>query len=543
MNEFYKKYIKESSVFIIVLIISFFWTFMLTYNFFFFWEDGWIFSEAKLVESFSSIEKVKIYTTALFETLIDSRNLLLSNYYYKPLSERYVGFIGGMLGTNILYHHFVKSMLAGIFFVLIYMFLRKADNTPTQTPHGHNIIQRALSQPLLLLYFLSLPELWILTLYLLDVMLFAMIFEIAALYLFFFYYHDKIYTKKYVCILFFLILFFSYIAILAIQIGRINFLLFSLFLLITDRKKLLYLRNITLIVVLLFFSFPIVGIIGASLFGSLNIIDVIGLNIYGSGERVSAIILSFFKTINFAFFPQAFFLVILSLLFILLHTYGYFKIKSEENENTILLKKLLVFNTLWFVMSAFAFHIGRGLVFDLLAFLRFEYTLFLIPMGLMLIYYPFFVYKKYFATNKFLNYVIILFVLLAIFHNLVRLNEFRGGWGAYVLGYNTVREYVDENADGALLLVRLDHAIPTYFPSNSTNDIRMQSDLTNMTQLLSYKDNYTRIFVTSQSPMQFDDSSVVNIANLTIKDTSPYGLLKRVLGHYYRDPMYLYEVK
>ena len=71
----------------------------------------------------------------------------------------------------------------------------------------------------------------------------------------------------------------------------------------------------------------------------------------------------------------------------------------------------------------------------------------------------------------------------------------------------------------------------------------MLADLTNVTQLKAYKENYTHVFVTTPYELQFQDSAIVSVANLTIKDNSPYGKIKKRIGKYYSTQMYVYEVK
>ncbi|MBI4140846.1 hypothetical protein HY485_03345, partial [Candidatus Woesearchaeota archaeon] len=138
--------------------------------------------------------------------------------------------------------------------------------------------------------------------------------------------------------------------------------------------------------------------------------------------------------------------------------------------------------------------------------------------------------------------VVILFILLGIFHNAVRLNEWRGGWGAYFLGYNTVRQYIDDTSHDAILLFRWDHMLAIMFDPESSNTQAMvkDKDLTNSSILRYYARNYSAVYITNRRPLVFNDSSIVNIANLTIVDKSPYGVFKMAVGRYYSEPFYLY---
>ena len=133
------------------------------------------------------------------------------------------------------------------------------------------------------------------------------------------------------------------------------------------------------------------------------------------------------------------------------------------------------------------------------------------------------------------------FFILAILNNGLHLNQSRGGWGAYFLGYDIARQYIDNNAENAVLLLQIDHASPTYFVPPSTNKHSMVSDLTNTSLLTLYQQNYSAVYIARRRPLVLNDSSIINIENLTIVDNSPYGWLKKTIGRYYPTPMYLYK--
>ncbi|MEK6920461.1 MAG: hypothetical protein AABX82_01155 [Nanoarchaeota archaeon] len=140
-------------------------------------------------------------------------------------------------------------------------------------------------------------------------------------------------------------------------------------------------------------------------------------------------------------------------------------------------------------------------------------------------------------------YLIIIFMILGAINNVYLLNQWRGGWGAYLLGYDTVRHYVDDHAENALLILPFDHASPLYFIPPSTNHYIMIADNTNTSILSSYLQNYSAVYIADRAPLTFDSSAVISIANLTIVDRSPYGVLKEILGMGYRTPMYVYKLE
>ncbi|MEK6921266.1 MAG: hypothetical protein AABX82_05250, partial [Nanoarchaeota archaeon] len=92
-------------------------------------------------------------------------------------------------------------------------------------------------------------------------------------------------------------------------------------------------------------------------------------------------------------------------------------------------------------------------------------------------------------------------------------------------------------------IMPFDHASPIYFTAPSTNTHALVSDLTNTTLLSLYQQNYSAVYIANREPLLFDSPAVINIANLTIVDRSPYGLLKDFLGMNYPSPMYIYKLE
>jgi hypothetical protein len=302
-------------------------------------------------------------------------------------------------------------------------------------------------------------------------------------------------------------------------------------------------RYFSLILVLFFFSVPIEGIIQAAFSSPASAINVLGLKSSGQvDENFFYFMFTFLRTAYSTFLPHAFFLLLLLFSFLLFHLYGYLRKNqptNNEEEYLQFLKHLGLFSFLWFFLTVFVFNFARGVVFDRTSYLRFQYSLFVVPQAIMILCYTQYVYKRYFSTKKVIQHIVFFFIIFSVFHNIIRLNEFRGGWGAYYLGYDTVRQYIDENAKNALLVVKHDVGLPVFF--FSSNSITMLSNITDGTALSEYKQNYTQLFIASPYELQFDDNSVINIANLTIRDASPYGKFKKMLGKYYLSPMYLYE--
>ena len=368
---------------------------------------------------------------------------------------------------------------------------------------------------------------------------------IALATFFFLYNNDTIQNKWLISALFFIIIFFTQLSILTKHVGRINFAVIFLFLLFTNYKKLFKPHYFILILTLFCLSFPILGIF--KVFSGESILSILGISNHMGIQETTRGILStlilFLKTFPYSFLPHAFFLTLLFFIFLIFHLFAVFtKKNSIDDEHTKAICSLCIFSLFWFLFAAISMFIARGFIFDPLYFTRFEITIFLIPQALFLLSYCIFIWRKYYSNQKIFHYIILIFLLLAILHNTQRLNEWRGGWGAYFLGYDTARQYVDEHAEHTALLVPLDHASPTYFVPPSTNKHIMVADLTNSSLVHSFLENYTAIYIANRGPLFFDDASIINIANLTIIDSSPYGIIKKVIGKYYPNPMYVYKL-
>lgn len=543
-----RHYIQKYIPILLVFLLSFVWFFILTYNFNFFWEDSSLFARHEASIKDPETYSIKGLSVSFLKIITDPSEIYVVRYFGRPLNDFYITVVGSLFGVDLINQRAVKAALAGLLFIFIYLFINKFGKKEEVifSYHKYSLTSRGIFCFLSLFYFLIVPEVWLMLLYLHDGFVLMLTVEVLALYLFFFYYNnDAITNKVFLSILFFFIVFLTHVATLARHFGRINFVLFFLFLLATDKKKLLTWRYGVLVAVLFFISFPVLGIMSGK-----TVDDALGIAGHTGESGITGALflgLGFLKEVHLSFLSHGFFLLILLILFAAFHRYGYVKskqispISSSDDEHVDFLKKLALFTLLWFLLAAFTFYVARGLVFERTSFLRREFMMFIIPQTIFIIAYAQFVYKKYFSARKFMQYIIYFFILLAILSNVQRLNEWRGGWGAYFLGYDTVRQYVDDHAEHSLLIVPFDHGSPIYFLS--TNQHAMVADMTNTSLLKQYAQNYTRVFITRQYELTFNDSSVVNIANLTVVDNSPYGWVKKAIGKYYKQPMYVYELK
>lgn len=538
---------RKHALFFIIFLFSFLWMFSLTGNFDFFWEDSYIIGSYKIVTQNPTDYTFSKIIILFLDTITAPEQFYGIAYGWKPIQENFIYFFAAALfGNDFSQYRIARALLFAILISLSVSFLLQPcleylykENTKSIRLKKRGAILTIII--LFMLYVIMLPEFWITTLYMQDTLLITLLFSAIALALFFlFYTNENIQNKYWIALLFFLILFFTELSILTKHIGRINFAIIFLFLLFTDYKKLLKPKYFMLILFLFCLSFPILGI--TRIFDGESLPTILGISGHLTSNTGQAGILQtalrFFSTAHLAFIPHAYFLVAAFVFFFVLQLFCLYR-KREIYAVPQFLKELVIFSGIWFVLSAFIFFIARGFVFDPMHFLRFEFGVFLIPQTLFLVSYSLFVLYRYFPESKKLFCILILFLLFATVHNALRLNEWRGGWGAYFLGYDTVREYVDAHESNAILLLEYNWASPIIFLSS--NKAEMVGDLTNNTTIYDYAANYSAVYIVQRFPLEFSDPAIVNVANLTIVDTSAYGWIKKTIHKYYNTPMYVYK--
>lgn len=530
-----------------IIVFAFFWIFSLTYNFNFFWEDIYLLGQHKICQTTPAQCSPQNMFVNFIKTLYQPSQFENIRYGWKPIQEEFIyPFLASIAGNNLIYHRIIKAILFTMLFYMYWWFLFK----PTENFKPKNsepiFSNNYLIPVLAFTYLLVLPEIWVAALYYVDTLILTLLFSTSALAIFYFSYDsDNLKNKTVQAISFIAIVFLTNLSILTKHVGRLNVFLITAFLVLTAPKKCTKKKYVFLLTVLLFLSIPVFGLTKATFGGSFY--DVLGLNAHINAENKGLfnIIYDFASTIHLSFLPHAIGLIILFAITAILNIYAIIKKKQKNTESTISLHNIMIFSAIWFLLEAFALFIARTFVMDPKYFLRFEFTIFLFPQTLFILSYVQFVHRKYFEKNKLFKIIICLLIIGAILHNTVRLNEWRGGWGAYFLEYDTARQFIDKQAKNSILLVKMDHAAPTYFACDKTNNtIKMIADLSDVNAIKSFALNYSDVFVAQhQQQIKFKNKQILNIANLTATDNSPYGNLKSLLGKYYQDKIYIYKLQ
>lgn len=529
---------------LLFFIFSFVWMFSFTYNFPFFWEDSFYIDTDALIQQNPETYSFQNMAFLFFDILFDPQQFYTLCYNAQPCRPLLYSFFypaeAASYGLDVLFYRIERALIFALSVFFIYFFVHILRNGNKQ------FILPLLGMASLII----IPEFWVMILYSTDPLPHVLLLTILIFLLFYFFYNnDALQNKLILALCFFFIILFTRISISLSHIGRINFIIFFLFLFFTNRKKIVTLRHASLLLVLFVLSIPFFSFFP---FMTTEGTTETTNNTFHSPipvfqEELTLIpyhLFSFLILLPLSFFNHAFFLFLLLIIFFCLHVYCLIKKRTPDNNTTTAsLASLTLFSLFWFLLSALLIFLARGFTHPPLFFLRYQFSLFIIPQTLFVLSYSYLIYKKYFSIRKILYYLLILFLILGICSNLFLFNHWRGGWGAYLLGYDTVRHYVDDHAEHALLVLPFDHASPLYFIPPSTNHYVMVSDITNTSLLATYQQNYSAIYIANTAPLIFDSTAVINVANLTINDTSPYGLLKKIIGKGYPSPLYVYMLQ
>ena len=377
-------------------------------------------------------------------------------------------------------------------------------------------------------YFIILPENWFLIFYAVEPLLYANLFTSLAVFLFFSKYNNLKNSRMFTFLIGFLIFLFSRIAILIKHQSRTNFLLFSIFLFINDRKRLFMKRNLILICALFFISFPVLGFLQSG--ETTDILTHLEIKDWGDVWQKTTL---FFETLPATFYPHAFILVLVLLISIMFHILGILRILRRNiptnEKNSVIIGQLALFSLIWFLLEAIMLFIGRTLVFEENNIMRYYYAYLLFPQILFLFSYSLYVIKEYSITNKqnILKFVFLISVLLAIFHNGLRLSQTRGGWGDYFLGWRTIGDYVDSQTNNGVIVFQHTNGVPFYFRTN--NSIEMSTDIESKEVLLNFSKRFQDVYVGSSAKYPNKPYLELN-AKLIVTDNSPYAKFKRLIG-------------
>lgn len=513
---------------ILVFILSLLINFSMTYNIDFFWEDGLFFGDITHPRQISLSEISEKFS----EGLLTTKQFYGVYYSDRPFHNLFTDLLYYFFGANYTLIRFGKSFLFSFIPLLLFLFAR-------------NVTKNNLLSLLISVYFIFLPENFFLNFYLIEALPYSTLFLVLSVFIFYFFYYDKQYSYVKTSIIAFLIIFFARISILIKHQARILFLLIGFFLIFFDFKKLFQLKYLLLIISLLAISIPILGFLKHAESSDFSEHQ----NIKNSSDFFN-FTLTFIKTLPITFYPHSLFLLILIILeiFVFIFTKRLSKNDSDISQS---LFKLFIFSTTWFILGAATLFVGRTLVFDEGNFMmRYYYSYILFPQTLILFSLILLLFERIpelklintevfsIDIRKLIKYLILVFLLLAVFHNAYRLNSARGGWGDWILGWQTIRDYIDNNMSNSAIAVRGNAPID-YLRINKNNTI-FQHHSFDKEGLYNISKNFSNVYVVP------DRSSIERpylklVENIKVRDNSFYSRIKYLIGRKSQANFYIYQ--
>jgi len=498
-----------------VFLLSFLLQFLLLYNIDLFWEDE-IFLDTALSKYEISINHIG---SNFFSALLNTKQFYEVKYLDRPLHNFMTSVFVYLFGIDVFMIRAAKIFLFSILSVLMFFFAFRVSNN-------------LLASFLISAYFIVLPENWFINFYAVEALLYANIFTVLAVFTFYFFYCVDTINRYWSIVAGIFIVIFSRVAILIKHQSRTNFFLFSLFLLLTDSKKLLRPKYFVVILVLLSISFPFFGVFSFN--ESTNLGTHMGIN---SGNDIFYKFETFFNTLPISFYPHAVFLLI-SVLILSMALFLSLKNKQNFSNNEIrLLRQAVIFFAVWFILETTVLFIGRKLVFEEHSMMRYYYAYLLFPQTLLLFTFAFFLIRlnRNEKWKVYLNLILVILIFMAVIHNMYRLNHDRGGWGDFAIGWQNVRNYIDSNANNSVLVAP--PWTPFFFKQN--NSLYTTSDLDNSLYLKNLSRKFSAVYVANQAP--FNRSYLNLTTTLTVNDTSAYSKIKSFIGRKSSAHFYVYR--
>lgn len=486
-----------------VFIISFIIHFSLTYNIDFFAEDNLFFGGDLNNPHNLTFKELR---NNFLNGLLTTDQFFQVNYGIRPFHNIFTSVLSYLFGINIIIMRLTKVIMFSIIPLILFLFCIKTS-------------KNYLTSFLVSVYFILLPENLFLNFYLIESLPYSTLFLVLSIFIFFFYYYEKSYSKLLMCFNGFLIILFTRISILIKHQGRIAFLLFGIFLAYLYPKKLIKTKYWLLILLLLIISYPILGIFNNTT--STDVSQHTGITTFNDASNA---MITFVKTLPITFYPHGVFLAILFVVILFLNIV-FIYLKASVVEDNHVLKESIIFSLIWFVLGAITLFIGRTLVFEPGNYMmRYYYSYLLFPQTLLLFAYPHHFLSKY--KFRIIHYIIIFFLILAIFHNGYRLNSARGGWGDWILGWQTVRDYVESNNQTDVLIV----LSPPPFYFRSKDKIIISEYTLDKTKLFNISKSFKNIYVVlDRAELEYKPDYLYLNTILKVSDSSIYNTFKTYL--------------
>lgn len=541
-----ESFLQKRWILICLIIVSFavLWQLFLVQGVNFFWEDFTLYG---LVEAqdpadtflqsvgvkYSSINQnqsfnesavrdiVKNYFTEVGATLvIQSHNVNLMPTY---------GFIGGLCKTKLFCYRVMSLFLIGYLIFVMLLFFK--------------ILEKLTFGIFAVIFYLTYFQLWQLTVYASIIPTLLMhSATVSSIFLFYFCY-QKANSKVKVFMYIVIILLVTRFSILLKEEGRLLLFIIVGYLMITNFKNLCFKKNIILILLLFLTTFPFYGGITSFIRSEQGA----GLSKFIFIIKESARLFDYLTFLHGS--------ILLGMVIVSVFVMSFYLIKVKLLADNVEKKRsisqnldLAVLAFIWFLGALMMPLFDKGLEYTTLkgAWFQVDFFYSLFPFVLFCFLSLSFILEVIPGKfKKVISLVIFISLLFSLGFHLVELNRLVGSYRDYFIGFDTVRDYIDNNndVDSVLILPFDGQTAQTMFLTNNYVTFLSLTDMTNITLLERIKGNKTALYVTNSYPLEFSSSeSIEQVAVVSPMFNSYYARLKYLFGRESDKKLYIYKL-
>lgn len=539
---------KNKTLYIMILIFAaaFIWALFFTYGMPFFWEDiVWHFDYPLEIEGSGKLQSTGILLKDFVKEFISPARLLRVAYdgtfYARPYSYLVYKLLLVIFEHNVLMHRIFKGIVFAISALLIYLIIGRVSK---------------LFALIGVLLYISSAEIWIALCYLCVVGFYSQCAMIAAVLLFLKLLDKSGADRKTIWLYYGLIILLTQFANLMEGSARYSAVIFLLTVLFFRKKELKY--HLLPLIVLLFFQIPVLGFIARIFTGVPEYpIDIWRHNPLNEGNPTPLIELIKTGMSNFKYpllalgwisFILISFLLCAYIIYIILSKKGF--ISTDKVYSNYVLNEKTFLSFTWFAAAFFMVMLSRSFMYDgPHNWCFYECSYFIAPW---IIFVCIFAASVGGVMKRYLKAVTLGLCMMLLLSqsalNLVRLNQFRGGWGNYFCAWDNTRKYINEQSNNAVVFTATEMCYRPFVFRNSNNEImnnKAGSDDLAFIEKVFEERGCDDIFLAERFGVRFKGKSEkVILKNTTVIDGNTgdlYDHLKLMIGRGSRPVIHVYH--
>lgn len=534
----------------LVFIIAALWGIFFTYGFPFFWEDFSMYRFDKEIYPISQVSEaifpwlMKTFVAFVRELFSASRLFQVGftgSYADRPYMHLIWDAFTTFFGYHVEWFRVVKAAFFALNAWLLFFIVRRVS---------------LFLSVLAVLLFISSPVIWLSLVYSCDMSVWAQMGTLCAFVLFLKLtekHNRKVrelwtyYGLIYVCVQF---------SALTKCDGRYFACVFAAALLLFRRKEVL--AHAPMLGILLFTGIPVLGFLKKFFLSSaFSPFATAWHNPMSLSETFRSVI----RNIRYPIMAVGIFLLVAVILAFIAHIaamkHRATPVTAGQEPVPGLLPERAFLFILWFIASFLMTAVARGFNYNGPKDIQIIDLSFLVyPFIVFLAYYILLVRDILPATwRRFFVVFMTICILLQILLNLVRLNQFRGGWGNYFCAWKNAEKLIDKTVDHALVLAANMIIYKPFVFRESHNTVRnsvvpgrqIQAPFTQMDYIQSCfeTESYKDIFVVTWQKQKFQGvSPKVSLKQQWVVDGDSgdwYDTIKRAMGRASRPEVYVYQ--